>query len=73
MTGYTVHTGTSKKFASGWDQIFGDPPKKAGEKTAKKKGAKEKTAIKKKSAASAKSAAKKKTSRKKKAARKSKK
>lgn len=22
MTGYTVHTGTSKKFAAGWDQIF---------------------------------------------------
>jgi hypothetical protein len=22
MTGYTVHTGSSEKFASGWDQIF---------------------------------------------------
>lgn len=22
MTGYTVHTGSSKKFASGWDKIF---------------------------------------------------
>lgn len=23
MTGYTVHTGTSKKFVSGWDKVFG--------------------------------------------------
>jgi hypothetical protein len=23
MTGYTVHTGTSKKFVSGWDRVFG--------------------------------------------------
>jgi len=22
MTGYTVHTGSSKKFSQGWDQIF---------------------------------------------------
>ena len=22
MTGYTVHTGTSKKFISGWDRVF---------------------------------------------------
>ncbi len=22
MTGYTVHTGASKKFVSGWDRIF---------------------------------------------------
>lgn len=22
MTGYTVHTGTSEAFASGWDRIF---------------------------------------------------
>tara|TARA_E500000305_G_C4001833_1_gene227825 strand:- start:630 stop:800 length:171 start_codon:yes stop_codon:yes gene_type:complete len=22
MTGYTVHTGTSEKFSSGWDRIF---------------------------------------------------
>ena len=26
MTGYTVHTGTSKKFSSAWDRIFGDKP-----------------------------------------------
>lgn len=24
MTGYTVHTGTSKKFISGWDRVFSD-------------------------------------------------
>ena len=23
MTGYTVHTGASKKFVAGWDNIFG--------------------------------------------------
>lgn len=23
MTGYTVHTGASKKFVSGWDRVFG--------------------------------------------------
>ena len=22
MTGYTVHTGSTEKFASGWDRIF---------------------------------------------------
>lgn len=22
MTGYTVHTGSTEKFAAGWDQIF---------------------------------------------------
>lgn len=38
MTGYTVHTGTSKKFSSGWDRIFGDSePKTAkGKKQGKK-------------------------------------
>lgn len=25
MTGYTVHTGTSKKFVSGWDRVFTGP------------------------------------------------
>jgi hypothetical protein len=35
MTGYTVHTGSSKKFASGWDQIF-----KGQAKTQKEGGAK---------------------------------
>ncbi len=33
MTGYTVHTGTSKKFVSGWDRVFGD--EKAAKGTAK--------------------------------------
>jgi hypothetical protein len=26
MTGYTVHTGASKKFVSGWDKVFGNAP-----------------------------------------------
>ncbi|MDB5388697.1 MAG: hypothetical protein JWM11_4343 [Planctomycetaceae bacterium] len=30
MTGYTVHTGSTDKFSSGWDQIF------SAKKTAKK-------------------------------------
>ena len=48
MTGYTVHTGASKKFVSGWDRIFsndssdGDGKKK--KKAAKKKAAKKKAA-----------------------------
>ncbi len=43
MTGYTVHTGASKKFVSGWDSIFGDDTKKtAGSK--KKKTEKKVTA-----------------------------
>lgn len=29
MTGYTVHTGATKKFVSGWDNIFADGKKKA--------------------------------------------
>ena len=28
MTGYTVHTGASKKFVSGWDNVFGNAPAK---------------------------------------------
>lgn len=39
MTGYTVHTGTSKKFTEGWDNIF-DSKKSAGTKSGKKKAAK---------------------------------
>lgn len=35
MTGYTVHTGSSEDFASGWDRIFGDKKKK-DEKSQKK-------------------------------------
>lgn len=35
MTGYTVHTGASKKFVSGWDRVFSDQP--AGKKAEEKK------------------------------------
>ena len=38
MTGYTVHTGASKKFVSGWDRIFtGTPEADGAEKAPKKK------------------------------------
>ncbi len=37
MTGYTVHTGASKKFVSGWDKVFAD---KAGTQNEKAKGKK---------------------------------
>lgn len=40
MTGYTVHTGASKKFVSGWDKVFGNAPaekKTSGKSTAKAK------------------------------------
>lgn len=41
MTGYTVHTGASKKFVSGWDKIFGNGQAgKAGGKSATKAKAK---------------------------------
>lgn len=38
MTGYTVHTGSSKKFVSGWDRVFegGQPAKKSAKKTSGK-------------------------------------
>jgi hypothetical protein len=29
MTGYTVHTGTSKKFVEGWDRVFGGRVRRA--------------------------------------------
>lgn len=46
MTGYTVHTGASKKFVNGWDRIFsGESTKK---KTAGKSGKSPKAAGKKK-------------------------
>ena len=58
MTGYTVHTGASKKFVAGWDNIFGDKPsadeadskkkKKKKKPTAKQKKAKDASARKKK-------------------------
>ena len=34
MTGYTVNTGSSRKYADGWDNVFGG--KKAKKKTAQK-------------------------------------
>lgn len=40
MTGYTVHTGTSKKFVSGWDRIFDDKPEEEKEKATKSKAKK---------------------------------
>lgn len=42
MTGYTVHTGASKKFVAGWDRIFSgdsDPATKAAEGSGKSKAA----------------------------------
>jgi len=51
MTGYTVHTGASKKFVSGWDTIFSESETKkkaTKKKSAKKKSAKKKAAKKKK-------------------------
>lgn len=50
MTGYTVHTGASKKFVDGWDGIFGDakPNKKASKKKAAKASASTKKPAKKK-------------------------
>ena len=43
MTGYTVHTGASKKFVAGWDRIFsGIPDEQSSEKAPKPKGKKSK-------------------------------
>ena len=47
MTGYTVHTGASKKFVAGWDRIFksesdGTKKKAAGKKSSGRKPAKKK-------------------------------
>ena len=39
MTGYTVHTGSTEKFAAGWDGIFGG----TGGKTGRKKTVRKKT------------------------------
>ena len=33
MTGYTVHTGSNKKFAAGWEQIFGSQKKSSASGT----------------------------------------
>ena len=45
MTGYTVNTGSSKKFADGWENVFGK--KNTKKKAAKKKVAKKKASKKK--------------------------
>ena len=37
MTGYTVHTGASKKFVSGWDKVFGNAPAETSKKKASAK------------------------------------
>lgn len=42
MTGYTVHTGSTEKFAAGWDAIFRKgtaKPKKKAAKASKPKAA----------------------------------
>lgn len=48
MTGYTVHTGSTEKFAAGWDQIFQtESPVKSAAKSRGKSTSK-KTAVSKK-------------------------
>jgi hypothetical protein len=37
MTGYTVHTGASKKFVSGWDKVFASSAESAASGKAKAK------------------------------------
>ncbi len=37
MTGYTVNTGSNKKFSTGWDQVFTKSNKKSAEKKDSKK------------------------------------
>ena len=44
MTGYTVHTGTSEKFAEGWDTVFGGGKRTTRKKSTKKKASKKKGA-----------------------------
>ncbi len=44
MTGYTVHTGASKKFVSGWDKVFGAPSEKKSAGASSKKAANGKAA-----------------------------
>jgi hypothetical protein len=39
MTGYTVHTGSTKDFSDGWDRIFQKPTKKKPKKKPAKKSA----------------------------------
>lgn len=49
MTGYTVHTGASKKFVSGWDRVFGTSSsnEKSSAKGAKAKSGKKSSSKKK--------------------------
>lgn len=42
MTGYTVHTGASKKFTEGWDKIF-DKKTSKGKSSDKKKAVRAKS------------------------------
>lgn len=56
MTGYTVHTGASKKFVDGWDRVFSDSSSDNKKAATGKSGAKKAT---KKAEASAKSRRKK--------------
>ena len=37
MTGYTVHTGASKKFVSGWDRVFSGKAEETAGKESRKK------------------------------------
>lgn len=37
MTGYTVHTGSTKKFSTNWDQIFSGKTGQAAQSPAAKK------------------------------------
>lgn len=48
MTGYTVHTGTSDKYAAGWDAIFGSAPGKKKTPAKARKAAPKKAAKKRK-------------------------
>jgi hypothetical protein len=49
MTGYTVHTGASKKFVSGWDRVFGSDTNGSESKGTKASKTKSAAAKKKKS------------------------
>jgi hypothetical protein len=48
MTGYTVHTGASKKFVAGWDRVFAGSNSSRGKKKTAGKAAPKKAAAKKK-------------------------
>ncbi len=42
MTGYTVHSGTTKKFAMGWDRVFSKSAKKTDKPAPRTKKAEQK-------------------------------